>query len=252
MTAQEVVESLQQQANPEVATFLQGYFKTGPGQYGEGDLFLGIKVPPLRALARRASAMTLPEVLKLLAHQAHEARLVALLIWVQHYAKDASLRGPIVNAYLSSTQHINNWDLVDLSAPGIPGRWLLEQGPSALNLERLARSSWLWDRRIAVLSTLTLIRAHHFEATLKLCRLLLDDPEDLMHKACGWMLRELGKKDRGPLLDFLQSHVQDMPRTMLRYAIERFPEAERQSWLQRPSRRKSRIPVSSSSRPSRG
>ena len=235
MTAREAMDLLQQMANPEVARFLQRYFKTGPGQYGEGDLFLGIKVPPLRALARRARAMALEEVGQLLASEFHEARLVALLIWVDQYARQPGLRATIVRSYLASTSRINNWDLVDQSAPGVVGQHLLDHGDGSLDLGGMARSSWLWDRRIAVLSTLTLIRADRFGPTLQLCSQLLDDPEDLMHKACGWMLRELGKRHHGSLLEFLESHAAGMPRTMLRYAIERFPEEERQSWLRRPA-----------------
>ncbi len=242
MTIEQLRLQLRQLANPETSRLLQRYFKTGPGQYGAGDLFLGIKVPPLRNLARQGCGIAHDEVQELLASEFHEERLLALLIWVGQYSRHPERRQQIVADYLSNTKRVNNWDLVDLSAPGLVGNWLVERGEAAIDLETLARSDWLWDRRIAVLATLALIRVGSFQATLRLTRLLMHDGHDLMHKACGWMLRELGKRSPELLREFLNAEVEQMPRTMLRYAIERFPEPERRSWLSRPSSRIRRSP----------
>jgi len=235
MTSEQLRFQLRQLANPETSRLLQRYFKTGPGQYGEGDRFLGIKVPPLRALARQGFTLAHEEVQELLASEFHEERLLALLIWVGQYARQPDRRQQIVLDYLGNTRWVNNWDLVDQSAPGLLGKWLLERGEATVDLQALARSTWLWDRRIAVLATLTLIRANSFEMTLRLTRQLMDDGHDLMNKACGWMLRELGKRNPELLREFLLAEVHHMPRTMLRYAIERLPEPERRSWLKHPS-----------------
>lgn len=226
--------------NAKDARALAWFFKTGPGEYAEGDVFLGIRVPAVRRFTRAAAALGLGELKALLHSKYHEERLLALLGMVRVYEKgDGKTRAAVVDLYLGNTKHINNWDLVDLSAPNILGNWLLDR-PRGL-LESLAGSASLWERRIAVLSTFALIRKGQFEDALRVCRLLLCDPHDLIHKACGWMLREVGKRDEKVLESFLEAHSARMPRTMLRYAIERMPEARRKGWLQKPSdSRKSR------------
>lgn len=218
-------------ASPERADVTRSFFKTGPGEYSEGDKFLGIRIPDLRSLVKKADAVTLREALTLLRSEWHEERLMALLLmeWRFEQADKESDQEKIVAAYLANTRWVNNWDLVDASAPPILGGWLLTRKRSVLG--ELVRSENFWERRIAIVSTLTLIRAGDFRDTLRLTEKLLRDPEDLMHKACGWMLREVGKKDRDILISFLEKHASRMPRTMLRYAIERFSERERRSWL---------------------
>ena len=212
------------------AAFLQRFFKTGPGQYGEGDRFLGVRVPATRQVSRQSDGLSLDEVQALLHSPWHEERLLALLILVRRFERgDLARRQKIYRLYLRQTRFINNWDLVDLSAPNIVGAWLLDQPRSAL--DPLAQSANLWERRISVLATLAFIRQGEFADTLRLCEGLLDEGHDLMHKACGWMLREVGKRDPGALEGFLQRHATRMPRTMLRYAIEKFPEPQRKAWL---------------------
>jgi 3-methyladenine DNA glycosylase AlkD len=231
----ELKATLRAIASPERAKVTRSFFKTGPGEYSEGDQFLGIRIPELRALVKKADAVSLREALILLRSEWHEERLMALLLMERRFerasnddSKDAD-REEIVTAYLSNTRWVNNWDLVDASAPSILGAWLLTRKRSLLG--ELVRSENLWERRIAIVSTLTLIRAGEFRDTLRLTEKLLKDPEDLMHKACGWMLREVGKKDQEVLISFLEKHAHKMPRTMLRYAIERFPQHERRLWL---------------------
>ncbi len=217
-------------ASPETAFLLQRYFKTGPGQYGEGDIFLGVKVPPLRALAKRYREVKLDVVSDLLVSHYHEERLLALLLLMQFYQRgDDEQRCAAFDLYLNNTQHINNWDLVDVSAPHIIGHHL-ENRPRAI-LHTLAHSTALWERRIAILATFHFIRLKDFDDALRIAETLLDDKHDLMHKAVGWMLREVGKRDLAAEESFLQKHYRDMPRTMLRYAIERFPEARRLQYL---------------------
>jgi 3-methyladenine DNA glycosylase AlkD len=230
MTAQEIRKRLRSLADPEKAKVLQRFFKTGPGEYGEGDRFLGIVVPAIRKQVRELHDTPLPEVKKLLRSSVHEERLLALLLFVKKYEKgDDALKEKIYGLYLNSTKHINNWDLVDLTAEKIVGPHLRNgaRGP----LYRLARSKSLWERRIALLSTFHFIKNHEFAETLRIARMLLQDGEDLIHKAVGWMLREVGKRDVAALEGFLRKHYRAMPRTMLRYAIERFPEAKRKRYL---------------------
>jgi 3-methyladenine DNA glycosylase AlkD len=217
-------------AEPGKAVFLAGYFKTGKGQYGEGDQFLGVVVPAVRQLARRYIRLPLPEVGKLLASPYNEERLLALLILVEQYRKgDLALREQVHQAYMGQRDRINNWNLVDSSAPDLVGQHLLKADRSVLY--QLAQSPVLWDRRIAVLATLAFIRAADYTDTLRLCAMLLTDAQDLMHKACGWMLREVGRRDGAALAGFLCQHQRVMPRTMLRYAIERLPTVQRQAVL---------------------
>ncbi len=216
--------------NPRDAQFLQRFFKTGPGQYGEGDRFRGIRVPVVREVAKRYRTITPSDVGILLKSPWHEDRLLALFMLNQLYAKgDEKRRGEIYTLYLANTSRINNWDLVDSSAEHVVGAHLWQR--SRAPLRRLVRSGMLWERRIAVLATFHFIRKGEFTETLDLAARLLEDEEDLMHKAVGWMLRETGKRDIEALQGFLRSHCNRMPRTMLRYAIEKFPETERKAWL---------------------
>ena len=224
-------------ANPDKAAFLAAYFQTAPGQYGEGDQFLGLVVPAVRLLAKRFRALPIPQIETLLDSVYNEERLLALLVMVDQYRRgDADAKTLLFQTYMYKRHRINNWNLVDSSAPGIVGQQLLHGDRSILY--ELATSPRLWDRRIAVLATQTFIRERDFGDTLKLCTLLLTDPHDLLHKACGWMLREVGHRDRGVLENYLLQHHQVMPRTMLRYAIERFePETRKCFLLGQPGRK---------------
>jgi len=219
-------------ANPSDAAILQRFFKTGPGEYGAGDLFRGIRVPVLRQLVPRYAVLPRADVLRLLQSAYHEDRLFALLLLVRQFEHgDESSRQFIFNAYLGHTRYINNWDLVDLSAPNIVGAWVAAHGTAILN--QFVCSKSLWERRIAIVATFALIRRKRYATTLMLSRKLLADREDLLHKATGWMLREVGKRNKGALTAFLDRHAAVMPRTMLRYAIERFPEEERRRYLKK-------------------
>jgi 3-methyladenine DNA glycosylase AlkD len=231
MKLPELKAALREIASPERAELTRSFFKTGPGEYSENDKFLGIRIPDLRSLVKKADALSLRQVLTLLRSEWHEERFMALLLMERRYvqAGELSIREGIVEAYLANARWVNNWDLVDTSAPSILGRWLLNRERSVLG--DLVISDNFWERRIAIVSTLTLIRAGDFHDALSLTKRLLKDPEELLHKACGWMLREIGKKDREILVSFLGKHAARMPRTMLRYAIERFPQRERKEWL---------------------
>src|SRR5690348_2577373 len=229
-TARDALDRLQALGSPEAAAFAARYFKTGPGQYGEGDVFLGVRVPALRKLAMEFRALVEGEVLSLLGSEFHEARLLALLIWVRATSRgDEATRRRVYDLYLANTRSVNNWDLVDASAREIVGGYLhdKDRGP----LHRLARSASLWERRIAIVATHYFIARHDFADTLGIAGLLLGDPHDLIHKAAGWMLREVGKRDRAALEGFLRAHHRSMPRTMLRYAIERLPSDVRRAYL---------------------
>jgi len=230
MTASEIVERLQAMGDPERARVSQSFFKTGPGEYGEGDVFAGLTVPQVRALAKELSVLKSGETAKLLHSPVHEARLLALLILIQAYAKgDEVERETLYRFYLKNTRWINNWDLVDVSAEHLVGAHLWTRDRSVL--DELATSTLLWERRIAILATFHFIRRGAFADTLRLAERLVVDREDLMHKAVGWMLREVGKRDLAAEEAFLKKHARTMPRTMLRYAIERFPEERRQHYL---------------------
>jgi len=231
ITLRQVRQLLRATASAADAVFLQRFFKTGPGEYGEGDKFLGVRVPATRQVVKQCGGLPLEDARTLLHSKYHEERLLALLILVRRFERgDEAMKQRVFELYLSETRHINNWDLVDQSAPNIPGKWLLER-PRDL-LTQMAKSQHLWDRRIAVLATFTFIRHSQFEDSLRLGEALLRDPHDLMHKACGWMLREIGKRDEAVLEGFLEEHAAAMPRTMLRYAIERMPEARRRAWME--------------------
>jgi 3-methyladenine DNA glycosylase AlkD len=227
---QEIHAKLQKLADPQRAQVLRRFFKTGPGEYGEGDVFLGIRVPETRKLARQYQALSLPDAVCLLQSSIHEARLLAILILVREYLHgDAFLQEQIYHLYLQHTGLINSWDLVDLSAEHIIGRHL--KHASKVPLHILAASNLIWERRIAIMATFHYIKEGEFSQTLKIAGMLLRDPEDLIHKAVGWMLREIGKRDRTAEEGFLKHNYKSMPRTMLRYAIEKFPEDLRQRYL---------------------
>ena len=213
-----------------IAAHSQRFFKTGPGEYGEGDQFVGVRVPVLRKLAREYKDLPLTAVTKSLRSKIHEERLLALLILIHQFAcGDGALRKKIYELYLANTAFINNWDLVDVSAGPIIGAWLSDRNRKILC--RLARSEQLWERRVAIMATFHFIKQNQFDDTLKIARLLLQDDEDLIHKAVGWMLREIGKRDLAVEESFLAEHYKHMPRTMLRYAIERFPVEKRRAYL---------------------
>jgi 3-methyladenine DNA glycosylase AlkD len=230
ITAAMVRRELESLADADDAAFLQGYFKTGPGEYGEGDRFRGMRVPMLRKLERKYQALSLAQITRLLKSHFHEDRLLALMILARQFERaDAKGKATIYDLYLGNTRYINNWDLVDCSAGKIVGAFLDEQ--SRAPIHHLAKSPNMWERRIAVIATSWFIRRGEFGETLKVAKTLLGDSEDLIHKAVGWMLREVGNRDRGELEEFLHANYPKMPRTMLRYAIEKFPENDRQRYL---------------------
>lgn len=221
---------LKKKSDPQKADVLQRFFKTGPGEYGEGDRFLGIVVPELRKLIRSCLSLPLAQSEKLLHSPWHEERLFALLLWGAQYARAENAgRRAIYRAYVRNFSRINNWDLVDLSAPAIVGPQLLHA--SRRPLHEWAGSPSLWERRISILATFHFIRHGDYSETFALAKRLLRDPEDLLHKAVGWMLREIGKRDQPLEENFLKTCYRAMPRTMLRYAVERFPEPRRRAYL---------------------
>ncbi len=223
---------LQNLKDPEKAKILSRFFKTGKGEYGEGDVFLGIKVPEQRKVAKKYTDLTLGDLQKLLSSKVHEHRLTASIILVNKYQKaDEKGEKEIYNFYLKNTGNINNWDIVDTSAPKIVGAYLQDKDKSILY--QLAKSDSLWERRIAILSTFRFIKDNEFDDALKISEILLNDEHDLMHKAVGWMLREIGKRDQTIEEAFLKKHYKEMPRTMLRYAIERFDEKKRKAYLKK-------------------
>jgi 3-methyladenine DNA glycosylase AlkD len=217
-------------ADKEKAKILQRFFKTGKGEYGEGDIFLGITVPIQREVAKKFLGLRLDDLQKLLDSKIHEERMIALFILVDKYKKaDASWKKNIFNFYTKNYSRINNWDLVDLSAPNIVGDFLLDRNRKILYA--FAKSDNLWKKRIAIISTFAFIRNNEFKDSIKLAEILLNDKHDLIHKAVGWMLREIGKRDKKELIKFLNKNSVKMPRTMLRYSIEKFPEKERKKYL---------------------
>ncbi|MGN0222191.1 MAG: DNA alkylation repair protein [Prevotella sp.] len=252
--ALQIMDAMLRMRNEEQSRVLARFFKTEKGQYGEGDRFLGIKVPQTRMVVKQvAQPVALNEIDKLLDCEWHEVRLCGLLLLVRMMQQavpgkwDTSIvtlqkmalrRQELAQFYLHHAERANNWDLVDLSAPYILGIWMLHPGPDGLPvardvLERLASSPCLWEQRIAIVSTLMLIRHRQFDETLSVARLLLHHPHDLIQKAVGWMLREVGKRDIALLRDFLQEYSAVMPRTALRYAIEKMGPAERKHWMNR-------------------
>lgn len=219
-------------ADPRKAEVLKRFFRTGPGEYGNGDVFIGVVVPRIRALVKEFSGCPPGELRRLLVSAVHEERMLALLLLVDRFERgnDREKRA-VYDLYLRNSRCVNNWDLVDVTAPKIVGRFLEER--SRAPLHRLARSRSLWERRIAVVSTFHFIRQDDFGDTLRIVETLLPDGHDLIRKASGWMLREVGKRDRPVLEAFLRKHCRRMPRTTLRYAIERFPERLRRRYLER-------------------
>jgi 3-methyladenine DNA glycosylase AlkD len=231
MGLSELKNDLKNEANEKQAVVLRRFFKTGKGEYGEGDLFYGIKVPVQRKIAKKHKDISLTDIQILLNSPMHEERLVSLFILVDQFTTgDEETKERIFNLYLKNTKNINNWDLVDLSAPKIVGAYLLNRDKEILF--KFARSSNLWEKRIAILSTYTFIRNQNFDITLQISEMLLNDKHDLIHKGVGWMLRELGNKNLRVEEDFLKKHYRQMSRTMLRYAIEKFPEKKRKDYLQ--------------------
>lgn len=229
-TVAQIQAQLRRLGDKDLAAGAVRFFKTGPGQYGEGDIFLGLRAADLHRLSREFKALPLAEVPELLQSPIHEDRTIALLIMVRAVARATEdFRREAYELYLANTRYVNNWDLVDCSAPTLVGAYLMEK--SRKPLHRLAKSTSLWERRIAIVATQHFIRHGDFADTLKIAALLLGDQEDLIHKATGWMLREVGKCDTEPLEEFLREHCRVMPRTMLRYAIEHFPEKKRQAYL---------------------
>ncbi|NQV50298.1 MAG: DNA alkylation repair protein [Candidatus Marinimicrobia bacterium] len=228
--SEQILNELKNMGDPERAVHSQRFFKTGPGEYGEGDIFLGIRVPALRELARRFKTVSRTDALDLLRSEYHEARLTALLLLVNLYARgEAPAKEQIYTDYLAHVQYINNWDLVDSSAMQIVGHYLFDKDRSHLRI--LARSEDLWERRVSIIASYHFIRQFEFQDILDLSEIMLHDQEDLIHKAVGWMLREVGNRSRPTEEAFLLVHYRSMPRTMLRYAIEKFPEALRQAYL---------------------
>ncbi len=223
-------KKLKSKRDKDYAKTLARFFKTGPGDYGEGDIFWGIKVPVLRRMAKNFLDLNLTYIADLLQDKVHELRMLGVIILTEQFKQaDEKEKKKIYNFYLSHLTGINNWDLVDVSAPLIVGEYLLKKPKNIL--QTLALSKILWERRIAIVATFTFIRNHHYDSTLLLAKKLLDDEHDLIHKAVGWMLREIGKRNEKILINFLDKNSFRMPRTMLRYAIERLPERKRQHYL---------------------
>jgi len=226
----QIKKDLSQLSDPERAKNLSWFFKTGKGQYGEGDVFLGITVPEQRKVAKKYIDLSLNDLQELLNSEIHEHRFTALVILISKYRKaEESSKKEIFDFYLRNTKNINNWDLVDLSAPRIIGDYLLNKDRTTLF--KLARSNILWERRISILSTFTFIDNCDFEDALSISELLLHDEHDLIHKAVGWALREIGKRDQNVEEKFLTKHYPNVPRTMLRYAVEKFDEKKRKKYL---------------------
>lgn len=227
---EQVKTELEKLSDPEYAIRLQGFFKTGEGEYGEGDIFLGLRVPDQRRVAKKYRKIALADVLELLRSGIHEHRLTALFILTEQFSKgDEEQKRQIVDLYLGNTTYLNNWDLVDSSAHKILGLWLVDKPRDVLY--ELARSESLWERRISIISTFAFINKGDLADALALAGVLIDDSHDLIHKASGWMLREIGKMDQSVLEEFLLEHYKTMPRTMLRYAIERLPGERRRFYM---------------------
>jgi len=215
-------------ANPERAEHSKYYFKTGKGEYGEGQVFLGLTMPQQREVAKKYKDLPLEQVQELIESKIHTYRMIALVILTIKYKKNPK---EVFDFYLKNTQYINNWDLVDVTAHKIVGEYLLDKDRAVLY--SLAKSSELWEKRISIISTFAFIRRGQLDDTIKIAEILLHDKHDLIHKAVGWMLREVGKKDKQTLTNFLDKYHKEMPRTMLRYSIERFSSEERQFYMKK-------------------
>lgn len=234
MSALQVQKDLQAFADPEKAIILSRFFKTGKGEYGEGDQFIGVKVPEQRKVAQKHKDISLKEVEQLLKNPIHEYRLTALLILTYKFPKSSPLeKEEIIKFYLKNTSYINNWDLIDLSAPKLLGAYLLDKPSQRKILYQLAKSKSIWENRISMLATYTFIKNHDYSDTVKIAEILLHHEHDLIHKAVGWMLREVGNIEQKPEEDFLKKHYKTMPRTTLRYAIEKFSETKRKFYMQK-------------------
>lgn len=230
MIFEELKKEIESKRNDKQAKNLQRFFKTGKGEYGEGDIFLGIKVPILREIVKKYSGLPLTKIQNLLISKIHEYRLIGLLILVDKFKKSLEEeRANIFNLYIKNTKNINNWDLVDLSAPNIVGEFLINKDKKILY--NFATSRNLWERRISIISCSAFIKKEEYDDAIRISEILLNDEHDLIHKAIGWMLREIGKRDLEILEKFLKKHYKKMPRTMLRYSIERFDEEKRQKYL---------------------
>ena len=225
---EQLKKDLEKLGSPEKAKILQRFFKTGPGQYGEADIFLGVMVPVQRQIAKKYD-LELDEIQNLLNSEIHEHRLVGLLILINKYDNSQNKK-EIFDFYVDNVSKINNWDLVDLTAPKIMGDWLLNKPKDILY--ELVKSDNLWEKRISIISTFAFIKKKQFDDAFKISEILINDKHDLIHKAVGWMLREIGKRNLEVEENFLKQHYKNMPRTMLRYAIEKFPEAKRIAYLQ--------------------
>ena len=227
---QEINQNLLSLADPDIAEHSLRFFRTAPGEYGFGDRFLGIRVPVIRQQVKRYQTASLTTSSRLLKSDYHEIRLFALLLLVLQFSKaDEKRQDKIYDIYLANTRYINNWDLVDSSAHKIVGAYLEDKDRAIL--QSLSQSSSLWERRIAIIATFHFIRINQFDDTLKIAEQLLHDQEDLIHKAVGWMLREIGKREKSIEISFLKKHYKTMPRTMLRYSIEKFSREERNNFL---------------------
>lgn len=226
-----IKKEIREFADPEKAKLLRGFFRTGKGEYGEGDRFLGVKVPESRSVARKYfSGASLEDISEMLDSSFHEDRLTGLIMLVKKFERaDEKEKKKIFDFYLAGSDRVNNWDLVDLTAPNIVGKWLI--GRDKKIIYKLIRSENIWERRIAMVSTLAFIKEKDLADVFRMAETLLGDGEDLMHKAAGWMLREAGKKDEKALVSFLKKNKRAMPRTMLRYAIEKFDEKRRKEFL---------------------
>lgn len=223
-----IEKEIQDKKDPIRAKILSRFFKTGKGQYGEGDIFLGIVVPVQRIIAKKHKDISLKEVQKLLNSRIHEYRLIALFILIEKYKEDKEL---VYNKYIKNFRNINNWDLVDLTAPKIMGDFLKDKNRDILY--SLAISNDLWERRISIIATFAFIKDNDFKDALKISKILLNDKHDLIHKAVGWMLREIGKRDKEVEKEFLNKYYRFMPRTMLRYSIEKFNPREREFYMKK-------------------
>ncbi len=233
MNIEYIKKELKKLEDPAQAEMMKRFFKTGQGQYGEKDIFCGIKVPVLRRLAKQYNNVSLSDIREFLSSPVHEYRFFALILLVNMFVSFVySDRKKIYNFYMKNRNYINNWDLVDMSAPKIPGQWLIDNDRAVLY--KLARSEILWDRRIAIVSTSFFIQNNQYDDTINIASILLNDNENLIHKAVGWMLREVGKRDIKTEEKFLKQNYDVMPRTMLRYAIEKFPEHLRKYYLKMP------------------
>lgn len=226
----EVTKELYKYANKEKVATYKRFFKTGMGQYGEGDQFIGVCVPDTRKVAATFASLTLVEIQQIIKSQVHEERLLALIILTLQFKKaDEQTKKSIYDFYLQNLAYVNNWDLVDSSADKIVGEYLIDKDKELLS--NLAKSKNLWERRVAIIATFQFIKKNQFETSLKIIKLLIKDEHDLIHKATGWMLREIGKRDLSTLIAFLDKYCTQMPRTMLRYAIEKLDNTKRLEYL---------------------